>query len=215
LGVAKTVMEDAMLRSCSQLLVGVLVLGALSTGFANAHDEPAAAITLPLSPDPARCTVSSAEVNPEGVVMADPEAATPPGIAEGAAVDVATQAAITELIVTVLACSANGNNGLADAALLTEEHLRAGLAELSREDFDAFYTETPDASPPEHWIMLYALHDFRMLPDGRVAVNPDVIVPGVGRFIDTLILEKVDGTWLIAFSLEGEGNIYATDVPGM
>jgi hypothetical protein len=54
----------------------------------------------------------------------------------------------------------------------------------------------------------HALHGHPALADGRIAVNPDVIVPGGGHFIDALILEKVDGRWLIDMSMEGEGTLY-------
>ena len=52
--------------------------------------------------------------------------------------------------------------------------------------------------------MVYAVRDARVLADGRVAANPEIIVPGVGHFRDTLIFERVDGRWLIDESHEGE-----------
>ena len=63
--------------------------------------------------------------------------------------------------------------------------------------------------------MLYAVHNVEVLEDGRIKVNPDVIVPGVGHFIDTLLLEEVDGVWLIDQSQEGAGNIYPVTIQMM
>jgi hypothetical protein len=52
--------------------------------------------------------------------------------------------------------------------------------------------------------MVYNVRDFRVLPDGRVGVNPDIIVPGDGHYRDDyLIFQKVGGRWLIDFSYYG------------
>ena len=201
----------------------VVAIGLLIPNLAAAQGTPTSEIALPLAPDPARCTVTPkpkaeidelyAQVNPDGVELEPVGTPLPSVITEDQPVDASTQTAITELIVTVLACSANGNHGLADAALLTHEHLVENLREIARADYEVFYAENVEPSPPENWIILYGLHDFRTLPDSRVAVNPDVIVPGVGRFIDTLILKQVDGRWLIDYSQEGDGNLYGNDIP--
>jgi hypothetical protein len=190
--------------------VAVLAATAALPAFAQTPEAP----VLPLVPDPARCTVEPRSLDEVRAVWQEVNAsprpspeAVDPQIA-GTPADEATVAAVTQLLVDVIACAANGNSGLADATFLTDEHLRDNLAGLSEEDFAAFYTESPEASPVEAWLMVYALHDIRLLEDGRVAVNPDFIVPGVGRFRDLLILEQVDGRWLIDLSQEGEGNLY-------
>jgi hypothetical protein len=189
-------------------------------GTGNAQDStPEAAMgpVLPLAPDPATwCTVTPktlAEVRAAWEeVNAEPSDATPladPAPFErptGTPADDATVAAITAAIVQVIACSANGGNGLADAALSTDTHLRDSnnLLGMAEEDFNGFYTETPMASGPEQWLMVYAVHDVTLLEDGRVGVRPDIIVPGVGRFCnDYLIFEEVDGQWLIDLSYYG------------
>jgi hypothetical protein len=170
--------------------------------------------TLPLAPDPARCTVERRPLEEVRAIWEEVNAgpaASPETIAfdvEGEPADDATIAAATELVVSVIACSANGNDGLADATYLTEQHLRDGLTGLSEEEFEGTYSESPEPLPAESWLMVYAIHDVRLLPDGRVALNPDIIVPGVGRFRDLLVLEQVDGRWLIDLSAEGEGNLY-------
>jgi hypothetical protein len=146
------------------------------------------------------------EVNPTGV--ATPDAEAPVDEPEGTPADDATVAEATALIVHVIACSANGGSGLHDATLVTEEHLRANLAEITREEFEGFYTENPVALEPEQWLMVYAVRNVRVLEDGRVAVNPEIIVPSVGHFRDLLILKRVDGRLLIDHSQEGDGNLY-------
>ena len=163
---------------------------------------------LPLAHDPAKCMAEEMplaemqaiydEVNPQGVA-ATPEPFVEP---EGEPADAATTAAVTEVVVEVIRCNANGGNGLADAYYLTEEHFRQGLREMTPEDFAAYTAQIP--LEPEQWLMVYAVRDVRTLPDGRVAANPEIIVPGVGHFRDTLIFAQVDGRWLIDESHAGE-----------
>ncbi len=197
------------------LIALVIPFAGLSRG-TTAQD--AAAPVLPLSPDPAKwCTVepmSLAEAraaydaaNPTG--MATPTAGEPV-IEEpaGTLADDATVAEATELVVRVIACAANGNSGLHDAVFLTDEHFSADFPATTREEFDAIFTENPVANEPEQWLMVYAIRNVRVLEDGRVAINPEIIVPGVGHFRDLLILKRVDGRLLIDFSQEGDGNLY-------
>ncbi len=163
---------------------------------------------LPLAPDPARCTVTPRSLDDVRAVWeevsdaepSDPEAIDPD--IPGAPADEATAAAVTEIMVTSVACTANGHDGLADAALVTDERLRDDLAGLSEDAFSAYYTESPDPAEPEEWFMVYALNDIRTLEDGRVAVNAEFIVPGFGYHPVFVLLEQVDGRWLIDDSLE-------------
>ena len=194
------------------LVMGVIGSGTLvpaqDTAAQDATPEAGPAIMLPLAPDPARCMAEEMplaemqaiydEVNAEGT------AATPEPFAEpeGEPADAATTAAVTEVVVEVIRCNANGGNGLADAYYLTEEHFRQGLREMAPEDFASYTSKTP--LEPEQWLMVYAVRNARTLPDGRVAANPEIIVPGVGHFRDTLIFARVDGRWLIDESHEGE-----------
>jgi hypothetical protein len=180
--------------------------------------QDASAPVLPLAPDPANwCTV---EPMPLAEMQAIYESENPAGVAtptagepviaepEGTPADEATVAEAVELVVRVIACAANGGSGLHDAVFLTDEHLRADLPGLSREEFDAFYTEHPVPLEPEQWLMVYAVRNVRVIADGRIAVNPEIIVPGVGHFRDLLLLERVDGRLLIDHSQEGDGNLY-------
>lgn len=61
-----------------------------------------------------------------------------------------------------------------------------------------------DPDPPWH-------RNVRVLDNGRVAVNPEIIVPSVGQFRDLLILKRVDGRLLIDYSQEGDGNLYPVE----
>lgn len=206
------------------LLLAALVMAGSLIGIgahrAVAQDATPAAemeIVLPLAPDPAtRCMVEPrplAEVRAIWEeINATPSDATPIGgdvpfeAPDGTPADDATVQAITAAVVQVIACSANGNSGLHDAALVTERHLRDSnnLLGLPEEEFDGFYTETPVPSDPELWLMVYAVHDVIVLDDGRVGVRPDVIVPGVGHFQnDYLIFANEGGRWLIDFSYYG------------
>ena len=198
------------------LLLVVLAMSAVwfSPG-ATAQDETSP--VLPLAPDPANwCKVAPrplAEVKAIWEeINATPTTATPSGgeitypSPEGTPADEQTVKEITAALVEVIACAANGNDGLRDAANVTERHLRDSnnLLGLSQEDFEAFYTENPVPSDPEHRIMVYALRDVRILPDGRVGVQPDIIVPGVGHFRDDyVIFQKAGDRWLIDFSYSG------------
>ncbi len=206
-----------MLRLVSRYLFVALAVAALLAGsgpaFTQAQEAtPAAemaAIALPLAPDPALCTAQPrplAEVRAIYEEVAAGEMATSAAFAEprGEPADAGTAAAVTAVVVEVIRCNANGGSGLADATFLTEGHLRANLAELTPEEFAAIYTETPQPLPAEQWLMVYAVRDARLLADGRVAANPEIIVPGVGHFRDTLIFAQVDGRWLIDESHEGE-----------
>lgn len=199
------------------LLVLVALVVPLAGLSRSATAQESAAPVLPLSPDPAHwCTTDRMplaevralydEVNPMG--LATPAAEAPVAEPEGTPADEATVAEAVELVVRVIACAANGNSGLNDATFLTEEHLRSNLAEFSREEFEGFYSENPVPSEPENWLMVYAVRNVRVMDDGRVAINPEIIVPSVGHFRDLLILKRVDGRLLIDHSQEGDGNIY-------
>jgi hypothetical protein len=205
------------MRSRSAMLMLVIMIVTVS-GFLVRPEHtvaqeatPAAetAAMLPLAPDPAKCMAEEKtlaemqaaydEVNPLGI------AATPEPFVEpesGQPADTATVAAVTNVIVEVIRCNANGGNGLADAYYLTEDHFRQGLREMTREDFASYTAQTP--LEPEDWLMVYAVRDVRTLSDDRVAANPEIIVPGVGHFRDTLIFASVDGRWLIDESHAGD-----------
>lgn len=178
---------------------------------------------LPLAPDAAKwCKVPRfsraeleaiwREVNAAASPAASPVAeedewVEPPA---GTPADEATDAAITAAVVEVIACNVNGGDGLRDPNLITEEHQRESLVGVSREEFDDFYPEQAVVPEPEQWLMVYAVRDVRVLADGRVACNPEIVVPGVGHFRDSLIYEQVDGRWLIDESHDGE-DIYPRD----
>ena len=186
-----------------------MLLGSMET---LAQDD-AAGITLPLTPDPARCTIeprSQADLRAiweeVGSMSATPE--VKPEEMIGTPADEATIAAVTELVVNVIACAANGNDGLRDAAYPTDAHRRENLTGMTEEDFLGYAYETPEASPLKMWLMVYAIKDIRVLPDGKITADPEIIVPGVGHFSDTLRLEWVDSRLLIDASFEGEGNLY-------
>jgi hypothetical protein len=203
------------LRSAPMTLLALAVISSnifLSGKYAAAQEatpETAQAVMLPLAPDPAKCMAKKEmpqmkmqaiydEVNADGVAATPEPFAEPEGEPEDAAITVA----VMEVVVEVIRCNANGGNGLADANYLTEEHFRQGLREMMPEDFASYTSKTP--LEPEQWLMVYAVRNARTLPDGRVAANPEIIVPGVGHFRDTLIFAQVDGRWLIDESHEGE-----------
>ena len=205
------------MRSTS--FVAALLAGALavSVGLAGAPTlaqeatpEAAVAMRLPLTPDPATCMAEALPIEEMQAIYDEVHAGGTDAAAtaeefvepEGEAADAATAAAVTEVVVEVIRCNANGGNGLADAYYLTDQHLRENLAEMTPEDFAAYTAQTP--LPAEDWLMVYKVDNVRMLPDGRVAANPEIVVPGVGHFRDTLIFAQVDGRWLIDESHEGE-----------
>jgi hypothetical protein len=172
----------------------------------------AAGPVLPLTPDPSLCTVTPRPRAEIETIYEDVNATASPAAGEeepfvepaGSPADAAIVADVTHVVVEVIRCNANGGNGLVDATFLTEEHLRDNLAGLSREDFDLYYSENPIPLEPEQWLMVYAVRDVRVLADGRVGANPEIIVPGIGHFRDFLIFEQVDGRWLIDESHEGK-----------
>jgi hypothetical protein len=202
-------------RSCVVALVAAcaLTLAGGTPGAGAQESTPEAAMTAarpPIAPDPAKCTAVPRELAEIQAIYDDVNAAgmaaTPAAFVEpeGEPADAATVAAVTEVVVEVIRCNANGGNGLADASFLTDEHLRDNLTGLSEEEFAAIYPETPSPLPPEEWLMVYKVDTVRVLPDGRVAANPEIIVPGIGHFRDTLLFEEIDGRWLIDESHEGE-----------
>jgi len=171
---------------------------------------------LPLAPDPRRCKVSprslagvkalwqAANVNPDATAAPAPDQTI-----DGTPVDPDTLTAISDAVVQQIACSANANDGLRDAALSTDAHLSDMLIGLSQDEFASYYTQSPTASQPEDWTILYALDNVRQLSDGRVAVGPQIIAPGVGQFQDFMILAPgPDGSWLVDASVEGDSNLY-------
>lgn len=213
------------MRSLSFVVAIVAVALSVSIGLGGtpalaqeATPEAAMALRLPLTPDPAKCMAEELplaemqaifdEVHAGGTGAATPEAFVEP---EGEAADPTVAAAVTEVVVEVIRCNANGGSGLADAYYLTDEHLRDNLAEMTAEDFALYTAQTP--LPAEEWLMVYKVDNVRVLPDGRVAANPEIVVPGVGHFRDTLIFAQVDGRWLIDESHEGEP-VYLTPDEG-
>lgn len=212
------------MRRDSLLAVVLIALGALvEPGLAalaqDATPGPeAAGPVLPLAPDPAKwCTVPRRpraeletlyeEVNARATPIASPAVveASPAPFDEpaGQPADAATVAGVVDTVVRAVACAANGGDGLRDANLLTEEWLREELIGLPRAEFESFYTENPMPAEPEQWLMVYAVRNVRVLDDGRVGANPEVIVPGAGHFRDFLIFEQTGGRWLIDEVREG------------
>ena len=132
------------------VLVAVLVAVALGSSFGGAGapvlaqeaTPEAMSVRLPLTPDPATCMAEELplaemqaiydEVHAAGTeAAATDEAFVEPA---GEAADAGTMAAVTEVVVEVIRCNANGGSGLADAYYLTDEHLRDNLAEMTPED---------------------------------------------------------------------------------
>ena len=208
------------MRRAAVIASGALIL--LAT-FASAVGPAAAqgghklgGAVLPLAPDPRRCKVAPRSLADVKALWqaanSDPAAAPAPAPdqnAEGTPVDPDTLTAISDTVVQELACAANANDGLRDAALSTDARLSDMLIGISQDEFENYYTANPTASQPEDWTILYALNDVRTLPDGRVAVGPQVIAPGVGQFQDFMILSRgADGSWLLDASVEGDTNLY-------
>ena len=190
-----------MIGAFVRLLLTWTVLGIVifAGSGALAQNETEDGMVPPLSPDPARCTIEPRSLDEVRAIweetMATPVAAPDPIDPDmtGTPADVETVAAVTELIVNVIACSANGNDGLRDVAYLTDEHMRDNVNGLTEEEFTTWYTESPVANPPPSWLIVYAVHEVKALEDGRISVRPDIIVPGVGHVINILLLEEVDG----------------------
>lgn len=200
-------------RAATVLVVAALSLAVPVTPAAAQDPSPQ---VLPIAPDPARCVVQPRSLADVTTMWQEVNAGPAPSPAEheGAAIlrvptDEATTAAVRDLLVQVLACGANGGNGLAAAALLTERHLRENLYGLSQEEFAALYTETPTASAPEQWVMLYDVRNPGVLDDGRIATNPELIVPGVGRFVQLVLITQDGGQLRVDLNHDGEGgNLY-------
>jgi hypothetical protein len=100
----------------------------------------------------------------------------------------------------------NGNDQLRFLALFTDEILDIFFASqpLPPEAI-ASLAATPVPSPPELWLGYLAVHDVRVLPDGRVAAlgdNYDPTEPPFGMGTDFAIFKKVGDRWLIDTLIE-------------
>jgi hypothetical protein len=193
---------------CSAALL-VLALGMMSalpfsaTPTAKAQEATPAAISFPVTPDPADCVVApramedvvaiAATSTPEEVVVATPSV---PPVGEQA--DAATTAAVTETIYQVFAC-ANAGDPLRFANFYTDRFLVFFFGGLPTEDVAGFLALPPQPLPQDQQRIIREIGDVQMLPDGRAGVVVVLDEPDDPRTEepDFVILRQIDGRWLI------------------
>jgi len=170
-------------------------------------------------PDPSECGVEPRPLSFfEQLIASPPAASTPPAdpadlrfsepgdeplpwtLPAGVPADPALVKAATATLREAEACL-NANDPLRFLALFTDDMVRTFFAmdPLTREVL-AFFTATPEASPPDQWLGIFSVLDARMLPDGRIAILADTWDPSqppFGRGVDFAILAQVGDRWLI------------------
>ena len=195
------------------LLIALLAAVALAgTTFAQ-DGTPGAAGGLPVTPDPAECTVEASTIDEllarfeatpvagtpafgdEGT-LASPEAFTLP---EGEPADEETTAQVVATLRELIAC-ANSGNFLYIFVFITDDLAREFTAEPITEEEAEFFRATPPALDPAQYGTLVAVEQVTVLPDGRVGALFHSIFPGEegGVQVDYVVLEEqADGRWLI------------------
>ena len=166
--------------------------------------QEATAVALPVSPDPALCTVeprpladfetlvAAPDASPAAAPEATPESFVPP---TGEPADAETAAAVTQTAVELFACYAAGDF-LRAAALWTDDYLAAEDTRLSyTEDDLAFLAATPVPEEPEVRLTLLALREMTVLSDGRVGAFLDIEFADGTRETQYGIVELVDGRY--------------------
>lgn len=198
-------------------VVAMVVAGTV----AAAAQEATPGAGLPVTPNPAECTVEGptidevlarAGVTPiagtpsaEGEVGATPE---PFALPEGEVADEAMVAAITGTMREVLACY-NAGNFLAYVEFLTDDGFREYAAEpISEEEVEFFRTGTPQVVPEAFYATLVAVREARVQEDGRVGALVDSIVAAETQVDFFIFEEQGDGTYLIDAVVEGLAGRY-------
>jgi len=131
----------------------------------------------------------------------------PGGLPAGEPADPATVAGITATIREVLACR-NAGDLLRSLALYSDPFLRPLLA-ASGPLPPAAYARfaTPQAIGPESWVALLAIHDARLLVDGRagavVVVDDPTAASGPRITADFLVFVRAGDRWLLDATIEG------------
>lgn len=186
------------------MLVGTLVLGALTPGGALAQSqEMATPGPFPQTPDAAACVAEALTVEDVLAALvapaATPAVATPDAVvAGGMAADAATADAVRATLLQVFAC-ANAGDPLRFASLYTEPFLRDFFGGVPQSDLEAFLGMEPQPLPAEQQRIIRGLGDVELLPDGRARVVIVLDEPDDPRTEepDTVILRQVNGRWLV------------------
>jgi ketosteroid isomerase-like protein len=193
--------------------VVVSLLGGAVAGAQEATPEPPRQLIIPAAN---QCTVTPRDIAffeqfaveaMTGTPVAPPMAATPVDpetfvMPEGEPPDRATQREVLDTIRKVAACL-NAGNTLAFYALYTDDFFFGVAAiegPLTEEDLAALAAE-PTPLPAGGQAAIIAIHEVRVLPDGRVAALVDLLhpfadPPGPTRIL-FLLEEQPDGRWLI------------------
>lgn len=194
-------------RLAVRWLLGVGVLAGLifpALLVATAREATPAALSFPVTPDPADCVIAPRAL--EDVVAI--AATTAPGGAVGLATpfvppagepaDAATTAAITETIYQVFAC-ANAGDPLRFANLYTDRFLGSFFGGVPAEQVEGFLALPPQSLPQDQLRIIRGIGEVLLLPDGRAGVVIVLDEPDDPRSEepDFVILQQVDGRWLI------------------
>lgn len=220
------------MRRIDIALLGLCLALAPICRSAPAGGQEPSSLPLPATPAPAECTVAPRSIDglrrlaEEGGAVAQESPtmdheATPFEPLPGESADPAVAAAATSTIREFIACT-NGGNYLASYALVTDDSIRRGFVE-GRITLDAsggvdrllegpgFATPLPTATPDLR-TALVAVHDVKVLADGRVGAVVELAVPpavgGQGTREDQFLLREVDGRYLIddqVVDIRGEG----------
>ena len=118
---------------------------------------------------------------------------------EGEPADVETTAEVVATLRELIAC-VNSGNFLYIFAFLTDDLFREFTMEPISEQEVEFLRATPPALDPDQYGTLVDVREVTVLPDGRVGALMDSIFPGEEPGVvqvDYVILEEVDGRWLL------------------
>ena len=170
----------------------------LSLPLGSARADPTA---TPVAPAPEECTVhplTAASLRRLAATPDDDRQLVTPPLTDQAPADAAITETVTDTIREAIAC-ANANQPLRSLALFTDRFLQWRFGPDHRDDLESLIaasTRSPAPAADADRLVLIAVSDLRLLPDGRVSAV--VITENAERrFEDLLILDQVDGRWLI------------------
>jgi hypothetical protein len=184
-----------------------MVMSALpfpATPTVKAQEATPAAISFPVTPDPADCVVAPRALEEIVAIAATPGLTGSVGMATpyvpptGESADDATTRVVTDTLLQVFAC-ANAGDPLRFANFYTDRFLAFFFGGLPTEDVAGFLALPPQMLPQEQQRIIREIGDVQMLPDGRAGVVVVLDEPDDPRTEepDFVILRQIDGRWLI------------------
>ena len=204
-----------MRRRIVPLLLAALIALVASPRVGAQEATPVAtpAATPPAGPDApaaAECRIAPRSLASfQGLATPAATPAAPPvlgaaGLPTGTPADPETAAAIAAAARELIAC-VNAGDFLRAFALFNDAYLRSttGPEVMSQQLYDLFATPAPRT--PERQIILVAVRDPRLLPDGRAGALVTVIDPTTttqGEMTSFLIFVRSGDRWLLDGSIE-------------